>query len=181
MRQNKSACSNRTFRRYLYFIILLKKCKLASKAKEKPNETNIIFQEELKIAWNIGTASRVEVTMICDSTIDTLYMDPPGVSVKRLGLGHAFDPAKGLSNMPAKTIEKLKEIAPKVIIPQHCTGFRASAEIMNAFPEEYVQTSAGMTVCMPFVKHEHPEMLQAALTAKKAEMMKEAGYRKQGE
>lgn len=84
-------------------------------------------------------------------------------------------------DMPAKTIEKLKEIAPKVIIPQHCTGFRASAEIMNAFPEEYVQTSAGMTVCMPFVKHEHPEMLQAALAAKKAEMMKEAGYQKQGE
>ena len=49
---------------------------------------------------SIGTASRVEVTMICDSTIDTLYMDPPGVSVKRLGLGHAFDPDKGLTNMP---------------------------------------------------------------------------------
>lgn len=38
--------------------------------------------------------------MICDSTIDTLYMDPPGVSVKRLGPGHAFDPDKGLTNMP---------------------------------------------------------------------------------
>ena len=56
-------------------------------------------------------------------------------------------------DMPAKTIEKLKEIAPKVIIPQHCTGFRATAEIMNAFPEEYVQSSAGMTVCLPFPKH----------------------------
>lgn len=364
------------------------------------------------MAWNIGTASRVEVTMVCDSTIDTLYMDPPGVTVKRLGLGHAFDPAKGLTNMPVadncscmlvriyaletnmigapvpytilfdcggtpdsfvknmealevdplsinqvvishghpdhmgalktfmemrngvpcpvlihpdtftaryvispvgflfphitgglpsreeceavgarfvevtepmkvgpgamttgeipwypdvtfepspitiyhekagkmeldkttdemaicinlrghglvvlsgcahngiintvkrcqevsginevyaviggfhlgfpevprdmtgKTIEKLKEIAPKVIIPQHCTGFRASAEIMNAFPEEYVQTSAGMTVCMPFVKHASPEVLKAALEAKKQEMMTEAGYQKQGE
>lgn len=57
------------------------------------------------------------------------------------------------SDMTSKTIEKLKEIAPKVIIPQHCTGFRASAQIMNAFPEEYVQTSVGMTVCMPFAKH----------------------------
>jgi len=52
------------------------------------------------MAWNIGTASRVEVTMICDSMMDTLYMDPPGVTVKRLGLGHAFDPSKGLTNMP---------------------------------------------------------------------------------
>lgn len=56
-------------------------------------------------------------------------------------------------DMPAKTIEKLKEIGPKVIIPQHCTGFRATAEIMNAFPDEYVQSSAGCTVCLPFPKH----------------------------
>lgn len=45
--------------------------------------------------WNIGVANRVEITMICDNYIDTLYMDPPGVSVKRLGLGYAFDPANG--------------------------------------------------------------------------------------
>lgn len=56
-------------------------------------------------------------------------------------------------SMAAQTIEKLKEIAPKVIIPQHCTGFRATAEIMNAFPEEYVQSSVGMTVCLPFPQH----------------------------
>ena len=55
--------------------------------------------------------------------------------------------------MTAQTNEKLKEIAPKVIIPQHCTGFRATAEIMNAFPDEYVQTSAGCTFCLPFPKH----------------------------
>ena len=84
-------------------------------------------------------------------------------------------------DMTGKTIEKLKEIAPKVIIPQHCTGFRASAEIMNAFPEEYVQTSVGMTVCMPFAKHAHPEMVQAALAAKKQEMMTESGYQKYGD
>ncbi len=57
------------------------------------------------------------------------------------------------SDMPAKTIEKLKEINPKVVIPQHCTGFKATVEIMNAFPEEYVQSSVGMKVCLPFAKH----------------------------
>ncbi len=56
-------------------------------------------------------------------------------------------------SMPGQTIEKLKEIAPKVIIPQHCTGFAATAQIMDAFPDEYVQSSAGMKVCMPFPKH----------------------------
>ena len=54
----------------------------------------------------------------------------------------------------------MKEIAPKVIIPQHGTGFLASAQILNAFPEEYVQTSVGMTVCMPFPKHAAPEMVK---------------------
>lgn len=363
------------------------------------------------MAWNIGTAHRVEITMVCDNSIDTLYMDPPGVTVKRLGLGYAFDPAKGLANMPVadncscmlikiyalesntigapvpytilfdcggtpdsfiknlnalgvdplsvnqivishghpdhigcikafmemrsgaacpvlihpntftaryimsphgflfphitggmpsreeceavgarfvevtepvkvgpgamttgeipwyedvpfepspitlyhenqgkmeldktsdemaiainlkdhglivisgcahngiintvkrcqevsgvdkvyaviggfhlgfpevprdmtgKTIEKLKEIAPKVIIPQHCTGFRATAQIMNAFPEEYVQTSVGMTVCMPFAKHTDPEAVKAALAAKQQELSEERGYRQQG-
>lgn len=52
------------------------------------------------MSWNIGTASHIEITMVCDSAIDSLYMDPPGVTVKRLGLGHAFDPAKGLTKMP---------------------------------------------------------------------------------
>lgn len=363
------------------------------------------------MAWNIGTAHRVEITMVCDNSIDTLYMDPPGVTVKRLGLGYAFDPAKGLANMPVadncscmlikiyalesntigapvpytilfdcggtpdsfmknlnalgvdplsvnqivishghpdhigcikafmemrngvacpvlihpntftaryimsphgflfphitgglpsreeceavgarfvevtepvkvgpgamttgeipwyedvpfepspitiyhenqgkmeldktsdemaiainlkdhglivisgcahngiintvkrcqevsgvdkvyaviggfhlgfpevprdmtgKTIEKLKEIAPKVIIPQHCTGFRATAQIMNAFPEEYVQTSVGMTVCMPFAKHTAPEAVKAAIAAKQQELAEERGYRQQG-
>lgn len=364
------------------------------------------------MAWNIGTVNRVEVTMICDSAIDTLMMDPPGVSVKRLGLGHAFDPAKGLTKMPVadncscmliklyglegnmigapvpytilfdcggtpdsfernfkafdidplsinqvvishghpdhmgslktfmemrggvpcpvlihpdtftaryvfspvgfvfphitgglpskaeceavgarfvevteptkvgpgamttgeipwyedvpfepspitiyhekgrrmeldktmdemaiavnlkghglvvlsgcahngiintikrckevsgidevyaviggfhlgfpevpldmtdKTIKKMKEIAPKVIIPQHCTGFRASAQIFAAFPEEFVPTSVGMTVCMPFPKHVAPEAVQAAMAAKKEEMITESGYKKHGE
>ena len=56
-------------------------------------------------------------------------------------------------DMPAKTIEKLKEFSPKVVIPQHCTGFQSSAQIMAAFPQEYVQTSAGCTFCFPFPKH----------------------------
>ncbi len=74
----------------------------------------------------------------------------------------------------------MKEIAPKVIIPQHGTGFLASAQILNAFPEEYVQTSVGMTVCMPFPKHAAPEMVKAAVEAKKQEMIKESTYQKQG-
>lgn len=53
--------------------------------------------------------------------------------------------------MTAQTIEKLKEVPGlKVICPMHCTGFRATAEIMNAFPDEYIQDSLGNTICLPF-------------------------------
>ena len=57
----------------------------------------------------------------------------------------------------------------------------ACVNLMDAFPEEYVQTSVGMTVCMPFAKHAHPAMVQAALAAKKQEMMTESGYQKYGD
>lgn len=72
--------------------------------------------------------------------------------------------------MTAQTIEKLREFDPKVIIPQHCTGFWSTAEIMNAFPDAYVQSSVGMTVCLPFPKHdpEKMKMIMAKLQAAKA-------------
>ncbi len=41
------------------------------------------------------------------------------------------------------TIEALKEIAPKVIVPQHCTGWRATLEIAREFPEAFVPNSVG--------------------------------------
>lgn len=56
------------------------------------------------------------------------------------------------ADMPGKTIEKLKEFDPKVVCPMHCTGFRATAEIMNAMPDAYVQDSLGNTLSMPFAK-----------------------------
>jgi 7,8-dihydropterin-6-yl-methyl-4-(beta-D-ribofuranosyl)aminobenzene 5'-phosphate synthase len=41
------------------------------------------------------------------------------------------------------TIQALKEFSPKVIVPQHCTGFRATFEIAREFPDAFVPTSVG--------------------------------------
>jgi len=41
------------------------------------------------------------------------------------------------------TITNLKEIAPKVIVPGHCTGWKAVHEISRAMPEMFVPTSVG--------------------------------------
>ncbi|NIO07935.1 MAG: MBL fold metallo-hydrolase [Deltaproteobacteria bacterium] len=41
------------------------------------------------------------------------------------------------------TIKALKEFSPKVIVPQHCTGWRAIFEITKEFPEAYVPNSVG--------------------------------------
>ncbi|MFQ5860003.1 MAG: MBL fold metallo-hydrolase [Dehalococcoidia bacterium] len=43
----------------------------------------------------------------------------------------------------APTIQALKEIAPKVMVPQHCTGWRATHEIAREFPEAFVPSSVG--------------------------------------
>lgn len=41
------------------------------------------------------------------------------------------------------TIEALKEIKPKLIVPQHCTGSRATFEITRDFPDAFVPNSVG--------------------------------------
>jgi len=42
-----------------------------------------------------------------------------------------------------QTVEELKEIAPDVIVPGHCTGWKAAHQISGVLPEAYVQTSVG--------------------------------------
>ena len=42
-----------------------------------------------------------------------------------------------------QTIEGLEEIAPDVIVPGHCTGWKAAHQISRALPAAYVQTSVG--------------------------------------
>lgn len=43
------------------------------------------------------------------------------------------------------TIQALKEINPKVIVPEHCTGWRATHDIAREFPEAYIPNSVGTT------------------------------------
>jgi 7,8-dihydropterin-6-yl-methyl-4-(beta-D-ribofuranosyl)aminobenzene 5'-phosphate synthase len=41
------------------------------------------------------------------------------------------------------TVEALAEFAPKVIVPVHCTGWRATHAIAAAFPDAFIQGSVG--------------------------------------
>jgi len=43
------------------------------------------------------------------------------------------------------TIQALKEINPKVIVPQHCTGWKATHAIAQEFPEAFLANSVGTT------------------------------------
>ena len=45
------------------------------------------------------------------------------------------------------TITELLRIDPVYIIPCHCTGWKASNEIIRAMPRKYIQTSVGSTFC----------------------------------
>jgi 7,8-dihydropterin-6-yl-methyl-4-(beta-D-ribofuranosyl)aminobenzene 5'-phosphate synthase len=42
-----------------------------------------------------------------------------------------------------QTIEELVSIKPAVLVPGHCTGWRATQELARALPEAFIQTSVG--------------------------------------
>jgi 7,8-dihydropterin-6-yl-methyl-4-(beta-D-ribofuranosyl)aminobenzene 5'-phosphate synthase len=42
-----------------------------------------------------------------------------------------------------RTLDELAAIAPRWLVPGHCTGWKATHEIAHRFPEAYVQTSVG--------------------------------------
>ncbi len=45
-----------------------------------------------------------------------------------------------------QTVGELARIRPTVIVPGHCTGWRATHELARLLPEAYVQTSLGTTL-----------------------------------
>jgi 7,8-dihydropterin-6-yl-methyl-4-(beta-D-ribofuranosyl)aminobenzene 5'-phosphate synthase len=54
--------------------------------------------------------------------------------------GPAFEP------IISPTVQALKEFDPAVIVPQHCTGWRAAHVIAREFPDGYVPNSVGTTI-----------------------------------
>jgi 7,8-dihydropterin-6-yl-methyl-4-(beta-D-ribofuranosyl)aminobenzene 5'-phosphate synthase len=42
-----------------------------------------------------------------------------------------------------QTVEELKKMTPDIIVPGHCTGWKAAHQISRALPQAYVQTSVG--------------------------------------
>jgi len=53
--------------------------------------------------------------------------------------GRIFEP------LVPRTVEELKAIRPDVIVPSHCTGWRAAHALSQAFPEAFMQNSVGTT------------------------------------
>jgi 7,8-dihydropterin-6-yl-methyl-4-(beta-D-ribofuranosyl)aminobenzene 5'-phosphate synthase len=53
--------------------------------------------------------------------------------------GRIFEP------LIAPTVEALKALAPALIVPSHCTGWKATHEIARALPDAFVPNSVGTT------------------------------------
>ena len=51
--------------------------------------------------------------------------------------GKIFEPIIG------PTVDALAKFSPKIIVPQHCTGWRATQEISQQFPDAFIPTSVG--------------------------------------
>ncbi len=45
-----------------------------------------------------------------------------------------------------QTVDELAKINPDIIVPGHCTGWRATHEIARRLPQSYIQTSVGTTL-----------------------------------
>ncbi len=56
--------------------------------------------------------------------------------------GAAFEP------IIPQTIAELQRIGPAVIVPAHCTGWRATHGIARALPEAFMQNSVGTTFAL---------------------------------
>lgn len=56
--------------------------------------------------------------------------------------GPAFEPIIG------ETIKELKAVDPEVILPMHCTGWKATVEIAQHLPRQFVLSSVGTTLTL---------------------------------
>jgi 7,8-dihydropterin-6-yl-methyl-4-(beta-D-ribofuranosyl)aminobenzene 5'-phosphate synthase len=56
--------------------------------------------------------------------------------------GSHFEPAVGI------TIKLLKEIDPEVIVPMHCTGFKATTRIAQEMPDRFILSSVGTKILL---------------------------------
>ena len=45
-----------------------------------------------------------------------------------------------------QTVSELSAIYPEMIVPGHCTGWRAAMEIARRLPEAFIQSSVGTTL-----------------------------------
>jgi 7,8-dihydropterin-6-yl-methyl-4-(beta-D-ribofuranosyl)aminobenzene 5'-phosphate synthase len=68
--------------------------------------------------------------------VDTLHAVIGGFHLS----GRAFEPVIG------DTVDALERLAPDVIVPAHCTGWRATHAIANRLPGAFIQNSVGTTV-----------------------------------
>ena len=55
----------------------------------------------------------------------------------------------GMEPLVSTTLEEMKTLAPKVIVPMHCTGPEAVRRFANDFPDSFVTSSVGTKLVLP--------------------------------
>lgn len=72
--------------------------------------------------------------------VDRLYAVIGGFHLS----GPSFEPIIG------ETIEPLKKMNPRMVVPMHCTGWKAIRQFETAFPDAFVLNSVGSRYTLPF-------------------------------
>ncbi|MBI4588770.1 MAG: MBL fold metallo-hydrolase [Candidatus Rokubacteria bacterium] len=72
-------------------------------------------------------------------------LEERGTSLLLGGLGGFHLTGRLFEPLIAPTVQALKTIGPKLIVPSHCTGWKATHEIARVFPDAFVPNSVGTT------------------------------------
>jgi glyoxylase-like metal-dependent hydrolase (beta-lactamase superfamily II) len=80
----------------------------------------------------------------CAGNLRRLGKDPADIEAIVCSHGH-FDHTTGLSGLIGDTISALEQLAPEVIVPAHCTGWKATHAIARRLPGAFLQNSVGTT------------------------------------
>ncbi len=52
----------------------------------------------------------------------------------------------GMEEVVPKTVQEMKKLNPKVLVPMHCTGWFSQVELLKAFPEAFILSAPGTRI-----------------------------------
>ncbi|MHA1945197.1 MAG: hypothetical protein ACXADW_02070 [Candidatus Hodarchaeales archaeon] len=121
---------------------------LKADRRYKQTEKGKVASKKLEINLRIRKKTFNNVEIITNKIVNTIENAQTITGVEKVSTviggfhlsGAIFEP------IIKPTLEALDKINPKMIVPGHCTGWKATHEIAKKFPASYIQYSVGKKI-----------------------------------